>query len=239
MLRGLALIASGPVLALCAQDCAAPPDAVAQLKAYLSYESSVSFGAPGPRRFSFAPAGGDALFLQHGAPGSFRGAQRLVYVSRKGRPLLVAGCPSDTPWTKCAEDELRNVTHDPADPRDRPIGPACELSVTVPEWRPSADSDLKRALASEALQELFEFGYANPRAVYVRDFNVADPELDFYVVGAEGNESLQGCAFDAYRRPHCDWHGFGQSPVEKLKRQIMTRPYKLFPPEAPANRPGR
>jgi hypothetical protein len=99
----------------------------------------------------------------------------------------------------------------------------------VPAWHASPDNPLKRKLASEVLQELVHFGYRNPREVYVRDFNVADPELDFYVVDREGNGNIQGCHFDAEISPHCGWHLYGMSPTEAVKRDIMVQPYKLLP----------
>ena len=57
---------------------------------------------------------------------------------------------------------------------------------------PESGQPPKRRLASEVLQELSEFGYGNPRKVYVGDFNVADPELNFYIIDREGADSIQG-----------------------------------------------
>ena len=73
------------------------------------------------------------------------------------------------------------------------------------------------------------YGYSDPREVYVRDFNLSGPELDFYVIDQTGNGSVQGCSFDAKLRPHCAWHLYGMSPRGDIRREIMARPYKLFP----------
>lgn len=95
-------------------------------------------------------------------------------------------------------------------------------------WHPSPDSPLKRRLAAELLKEIMPPGL-NLKAVYVRDFNVDDPDLLFYYIDAAGHGSLQGCYFDASRQPHCGWHMFGQAPVERLRHSVMEMPYKLFP----------
>ncbi|HEY6328257.1 MAG TPA: hypothetical protein VI756_02895 [Blastocatellia bacterium] len=76
-----------------------------------------------------------------------------------------------------------------------------------------------------------EYGVVNPREVYVRDFNVSDPELAFYIVDREGKGNLQGCTFDADLDQHCAWHLFGMSPREKLRHDIMVHRYKPFPPD--------
>jgi hypothetical protein len=138
------LIALVPGFASGAPGCAPPTDALAKLKAYLSYESGVGFGRPGAKRFSFAAADGDALFLQHEVPQYYDETQRFIYFFRKGSPLLVAGCPANAQWMRCAERAFRDSIHEPANTPEPPAGPTCELSVTVPEWRPSPDSPFKR-----------------------------------------------------------------------------------------------
>jgi hypothetical protein len=236
MLNILLLIAIIQVFAYGAPDCTPPPDAVAKLRGYLSYMSREGLWSPGAKHFSLAEADGDALFLQHEVPQHFDETQRFVYAFRKGNRLLAAGCPADPEWTKCAEKDFRELIHEPASSLQGPVGAACDLTITVPAWRPSPDSPFKRSLASEVLQELMEYGAINPREVYVRDFNVADPELDFYIIDREGKDDLQGCTLDADLHPHCAWHLYGMSPLAKLKRGIMAQPYKLFPP---AGRPAR
>jgi hypothetical protein len=88
-------------------------------------------------------------------------------------------------------------------------------------WRPGPDSTFKRRLASEALKELMTYRVENPREVYVRNFNVADPELDF--VDRDGKDNLQGCSFDAGVHPDCAWHLYGMSSRDKLKRDVLAR----------------
>jgi len=216
----------------------APRDAVDALRAYLSYESSVGFGRPGPRRFSLAVAGYDVMFLQHDVQRRSSPTQRPVYVFRAGNPLFAAGCPADAEWPACSENGFRDAIHESVT-TSGVVELGCDISVTIGNWRPTPASERKRALASEVLQELFQFGYVNPKVVFVRDFNVSDPELNFYVVDAEGKDNLQGCSFTSNRRPHCVWHLYGQSPLAGLRQEIMARPYKLYPPEPTASHPGK
>jgi len=208
-------------------DCTPPADALIKLRAYLSYANR-SEGSPALRHFSFAQAGGDTLFLQREVPKYFDPSRPVVYGFRKGHNLMMGSCPKDPRWASCAEKELLEFIHQPTTTTPA-TGPVCELSVMVPAWHTSPDSALKRKLASEVLQELIQFGYRSPREVYVRDFNVADPELDFYIVDREGNGNIQGCHFDAEISPHCGWHLYGMSPTEAVKRDIMVQPYKLLP----------
>jgi hypothetical protein len=229
-IKGFVFIAFLPAAALCAQDCPVPPDALAGLRGYLSYESSMGAGRAGARVFSFAPFGEQGAFLQHDVPRGHDPATRLVYLFRPGHPLTATGCRADAQWTKCAEMALREAPDEPATVPGRTIGPSCDLSVMVPEWRPTPDDDrLKKATAAGLLQELISFGYRSPKSVTIRDFNLGDPEISFYVVDAEGHDTVQGCTFYSARRPYCAWHLYGQSPIEKLKREIMARPYKLYP----------
>jgi hypothetical protein len=69
-----------------------------------------------------------------------------------------------------------------------------------------------------------------PKAIYIRDFNLDDPEIEAHIVDDRDPPYFLGCWFDVARSPHCAWHMFGQSPPESLKRQIMERPYRLYPP---------
>jgi hypothetical protein len=40
-----------------------------------------------------------------------------------------------------------------------------------------------------------------------------------------GEVDFQGCSFDAKQSPHCSgWHLFGQTPLDSLKKRIMSRP---------------
>jgi len=132
---------------------------------------------------------------------------------------------------ECAQEALLGLTRGAAAAaRERTVKGSCDLLVTIPKWHPSPDSSLKRRLASEVLQELMNFGWERPKEVYVGDFNVHDPEMDFYIVDADGKENIQGCRFNAFRVTHCEWHMYGQSTLESVKREIMERPYRLVPP---------
>jgi hypothetical protein len=218
------------IVAYGASDCLPPPNALASLKDYLAYSADRRGDRPSVELFSFATADGDALFLQHEVPRYFDKTQRFVYVFREGHPLFQTSCPADPKWRECAEKSFRDLMPAAAgDDEARTAGSSCDLSVMIPKWHPSADSPLKRKLASEVLQELMRFGWEHPKEVYVRDFNIHDPDLDFYIIDAEGKENIQGCWFDASRLPHCQWHMYGQSPFESLKREIMDRPYRLVP----------
>jgi hypothetical protein len=212
-----------------ASKCAPPAGAVTKLKAYLSYESSVGAGNSGVESFSFAMAGKDALFLQNKPPQYYNEAQRPVYIFRKGSPLFASVCPIGALWATCAETRFRESVHEPTNTIER-LGPECDFEVIIPEWHSSPGSPFKKQVASEVLKELMEFGYVAPKEVFVRDFNVNDPELDFYIIDANGEQEVQGCTFDAYDLPHCRWHRFGQSSVPELKRRITARPYRLLPP---------
>lgn len=208
-----------------APDCATPAEAIARLEAYLSYQTGIGVGNPGIKKFSVTSYGGDTLFLQSELPRY--STEPLVYVFRNGRPLFVTSCPKDAEWATCAERRFHASTHQPAETARYPLTAVCDVSVTVEKWRPSPDTPAKRRIASDVLAELMKFRGTNPRAVYVRDFNLNDPELEFYIVDANGQREVQGCTFDAGRQPYCAWHLFGQSPVKKLKQEIMARPYRL------------
>jgi hypothetical protein len=239
MINMMILIALVPVLAYGAPNCTAPLDALAKVKSYISYESRAGLWGRGPEHFSFATSDGDALFLQQEVRPYYDKAQRFVYAFRQGNRLVVTGCPNNSQWTRCAEKQLREAIHKPADTPERLAGPVCDLSFTIPVWHPSPDGPLKRRLAASVLQELMEYGYVDPMEVYVRDFSVSDPELDFYIVDREGKSDLQRCTFDADIRPHCAWHLFGQSSTEELKRDIIALPYRLFPPSTPPDPPRK
>jgi hypothetical protein len=110
-----------------------------------------------------------------------------------------------------------------------PKAPTCELTLEVPAWKPSPEDDSKTKLASEILREIQGFGASEAKSIYIRDFNADDPEIEAYITNPDGQAEFLGCSFDAAKSPHCEWHGFGQAPLESLKREIMVRPYRLYP----------
>lgn len=193
------LFGLAPVLLYGASDCVAPVGAVSKLKAYLSYQNPHG----GVLRFSFAQIAGDSLFRRYGVPKYFDPAHPLIYTYREGVGVTVDSCPVDS-WMQCAEKRLEERAHarglsDNAAGQSPGAERACNLSITIPVWFPSPDGPLKRKVAAELLKEI------NPdddfRAVYVRDFNVEDPDVMFYYIDAEGTDSVQGCYFDASRQP--------------------------------------
>ncbi len=50
--------------------------------------------------------------------------------------------------------------------------------------------------AQQILQELRDFGYDDAKTIYIRDFNVNDPEIRAYVVTRSGQSDFQGCSFN-------------------------------------------
>jgi hypothetical protein len=232
MKRFCLLFGLAPVFLYGASDCVAPPATVSKLKAYLTYQNRMG----GVMRFSFTQIGADALFRRYGVPKYFDPAQPLVYTYQEGVGVTVDSCPVDS-WMQCGEKRLEERARaqrlsSQADGQRAGVGQSCDLSIAFPAWRPSPDSPLKRRAAAELLKEIMPPN-SDMKAVYVRDFNVDDPDLLFYYIDAEGRDSFQGCGFDVSRQPHCGRHMFGQTTVESLKQSVMARPYKLFPPAAP------
>jgi hypothetical protein len=105
----------------------------------------------------------------------------------------------------------------------------CEFTLHVPRWEPSPDSAEKRRLAAELLAEFQGFGYGDAKRIVIRDFNLEDPEITA-LISLQAGEEFQGCRFSREKSPHCEWHLFGQAPLSSLRRQVMSRPYRLFPP---------
>jgi hypothetical protein len=109
--------------------------------------------------------------------------------------------------------------------------PACELILEVPAWRSSADDSKKRKLAADVLKELQQFGYAEAKVIYIRDFNIDDPDIWAYIIAQDGSPDFRGCSFDAKQVPHCQgWHRLGQTSLDWLRQKIMSEPYRLYPP---------
>ena len=164
-----------------------------------------------------------------------------VFIYQGALRLLGINCPSGPTWVNCVAEWVQNPHKDegkvvygnepptyttPA-PKERP----CEFTLEVPVWKPSPDNELKRKLAAEILQEIQAFwGTSGTKAIYIRDFNVDDPEIEAYIINTTEEPAFLGCRFDAAKSPHCEWHGFGQAPVAALRRDIMSRRYRLYPP---------
>lgn len=226
----ISLVLSVLIPSIAFGSCPVPKMALEKLRAYLSYESSFPSGVRGELSFDFALAGREALFLQHRVPPHFDTSARPVYVYMEGVPLLATSCQSNSDWTLCAQQMFRDYAHNEAvEQQILPIKQTCTLPVTVPKWHPSPNGTQKRKLAMELLQEVEQFGYSSPEQVYMRDFNIDDPELEFYIVDPAREQAVQGCTFDSQVIPHCKWHSFGQASIGLIKKQIMARSYRLFP----------
>ena len=68
------------------------------------------------------------------------------------------------------------------------------------------------------------------KAIYMRDFNLNDPNIDIYLLSDKGEAEFQGCDFDPSKKPVCGWHMYGMAPRESLLQNVMDVPYRLFPP---------
>ena len=203
--------------------CAPPEAAVAQLRAYFAYQNSFFRNRSVQQRFSVLRIG-DQVFFRHNNPPPYTDPSLSpIYIYRPGHRIDTNNCPTGPGWVNCVADLARNP--------GRPDGPACEFTLEVPAWKPSPDNELKQKLASEILQEIQAFGGSSgTKAIYIRDFNVDDPEIEAYIINTTAEPEFLGCSLDAAKSPHCEWHGFGQAPVASLRRQIMSRPYRLYPP---------
>jgi hypothetical protein len=224
--------------ALGASECTPPPAAVAELKAYLSYVNGLESARSVSEPFTVLNVDGRTFFRLDAPPPGYVPDQRPVYVYDPPRRMPNSlTCPADATWVNCVGDWLAApasplIVSGDEKPRFRgeaPKEPTCEFTLDVPAWEPSPDNQQKRKLAAELLQELRDSN-SGAEAIYVRDFNTQDPDIWAYVINGDGSPAVQGCFLDPTRVPHCQWHRFGQSPLDWLKQQIMQMPYRLYPP---------
>ena len=206
-----------PLSVYCAQ-CTPGQSALARLKGYLSYESTVGSIAPGPNKFGYARTNNKDLFLQYAQSHYVSGSTRRVYVLAEGKPVFPTSCSAGSDWTRCGVQSFESFY------AERDTGPStsersCELVIPIPKWRPSPNSAIKRKLASEVLQELISFGYTDAKQIYARDFNIHDPELDFLIIDANGHEAVQGCDFNADTTPHCACTSTGRRRSTSSRRR--------------------
>ncbi len=214
------------VSALSVGQCEPPASELIPLEAYLRYLNGLGANREYTRHFSVIHIGGATALRDDDNEPPFDPALRLVYVLPKSSGLNQISCPA-AEFENCVRDSL----HLPAvqEPPSKTQEP-CRMTVRVQRWSPSPNDERKKLLAAELLKELEDFGYSRPRFVYVRDFNLDDPEIDFYVVTASGMRVSQGCDFVQRALPHCGWHLYGQSPLAALRKMVVTRPYRLYPP---------
>lgn len=224
-----------------APDCVPPPAVAARLTAILRYENGLGQNEPHSERFSLLKIGGLTYLLQSTVPENYDPSVRPVWVF-DDNVSSVAGpetsCPPDQSWPECAvhwrghqglsAPALRSggASSHPSTAADSRV---CGFTLKVPRWDPSPDSPEKRRIAAELVVEFQEFGYTNAERIVVRDFNLEDPDITAWITSPRGEERLQGCTFVRGRSPHCAWHLFGQSPLESLRGQIMSKPYQIYP----------
>ncbi|MBZ5586751.1 MAG: hypothetical protein LAQ30_32105 [Acidobacteriia bacterium] len=131
-------------------------------------------------------------------------------------------CPIEKDWRMCTAgsagaEYATNVVQ------------ACTAQIdlrTIPAWVPSPDDQQKRQVAAQLRREI-EAEWPNAQEIVVRDFNLQDPQITFYVKTPEG-EYFQGCAFHAKREPPCEgWHLFGQALISSIRKWIFEKPYRL------------
>ena len=223
----------------CAAQCTAPETARAELDAYLAWENGLRSNLKHTVPFSVLEIGRCTFFRANKLPKYFDPALRPAYLFVPGQPVLTPSSPAGDAWVSWAAEFLRDpgnfpLLRSPQCAGEVPKQP-CDLTVEVGPWKPSPDGPEKRKVAGEILKELRAYGYTEVKEAYVRDFNLHDPDIWFYIVQPRGETALEGCRFELDRSPHCAWHLFGQSPDDSLKRVIMARPYRLYPP--PIGRP--
>jgi hypothetical protein len=231
----------------CASRCAPPEAVVAKLRAYYTYMNGLDHNKPTAESFTVLMMG-NRTFLRANNLGPYSDPTILaVHIFEGSQELPGLTCPAGPMWVNCVADWVLNPHKDegkvvygnqppPRYTAPAPKEPTCEYVLDVPQWKPSPDDEVKARRATEIFRELQDFGYSDSKEIHIRDFNLNDPEIEAYIVERDGTREFQGCTFDAARFPHCcEWHGFGQSPVDLLRREIMARPYRLYP--APVGRP--
>lgn len=220
-----------------AEDCTLPEAAKSCLKTYLAYLNGLGNNKARSEVFTGLKIGDHVFFRLMHPPAGYAPGYTEVYIYVPQRRLDVISCPANATWVNCVADWVRNPQGGIVSGSEKghstaaaPNVSTCEFTLQVPAWKPSAEDERKKKLAAEILQELRDFNYNDARAVYIRDFNLDDPDIWIYVITREGSPAFQGCSFDPMRSPHCGWHLFGQSPLDSLKQQIAERPYRLYPP---------
>lgn len=227
-----------------APECAPPDAALKKLRAELTFENGLGSNGTRVRTFTMLSVG-NTVFLRHDNPGR-RSDPSLwaVEVWRGSQSIDGINCPStDEEFRKCVarwiirdqsgkkdEGSLFTKPPEPATDINPAEGPACTFTLEVSEWQPSPDSPQKRNRAAAVRQEvLTRLAPAKPKVVYIRDFNLDDPDIHVYIEHKDGEREVQGCGFDSSKAPHCVWHGFGTVTLESVRDEILAKPYKLYP----------
>ncbi|MCW5983577.1 MAG: hypothetical protein KIT09_36135 [Bryobacteraceae bacterium] len=223
-----------------ASGCDIPDQATASLKALFTYSNGRRENKPKEERFS-AFWFRNRLFLRHNTPSPNTDTNLYpVFVYDAAGVNHALNCPSDATWVGCVVNwtdnppRVERVVRGEEEPR-RPIASkekehTCEFTLQIPAWAPSPDDERKRKIAGEILDEIRTYSRKEPSEVYVRDFNLNDPDILIYIIDSPTDDWLLGCTFTAKETPHCRWHMFGQSPRDVLRDDVMRRPYRLYPP---------
>src|SRR5437016_13969819 len=93
-------------------------------------------------------------------------------------------CPTRPTWVNCVAGMAQGL--------GQVRGPACEFTLDVPVWHPSPDDAAKKGVAGEIFQEVQGFGGPDAKAIYIRDFNLNDPEIEIYVIHTNGEPEFLG-----------------------------------------------
>ncbi len=228
------LVAMGTIVGIAhAAECTPPVALVGKLKAELTYENGLSRNQPYQERFTMATVQ-DRVFLRRDTvPGT-------VSTLDERDQLTGFNCPADSTWVDCAAYEAEHANGFPSKispgdgkPPYPPLTtavPVCQFVLNIPPWRPSPESADKSRIAAELLKEFQDFPYSDAKSIYIRNFNLEDPDITAMIRTSTGQTEFQGCRFDRTRTPHCSWHLFGQAPLAALRRVVLERRYRLFPP---------
>lgn len=226
----------------CAGACLPPAPALEKLKAYLVYENGLGKNDPKVDSFNMLPMGDWLFFRLETSPTGDAAERTPVYAYRPSAGIDTFSCrPHD--WQNCVREYARSAEGREA-VQERSSAQTtvqtCQFTLSVPPWMPSPDDAAKRKVAAEILGEVRKsLAVSRPKTIWLRDFNLDDPEIWMYITTSRYS-TPQGCSFDRARIPHCNWHMFGQTPEDWLRRQIMTRAYRLFPlPFGPAGAPAQ
>jgi len=216
----------------CAGACLPPAPALDKLKAYLVYQNGLGKNEPRLDTFNVLPMGDWLFFQLETAPTGDAAERTPVYAYRPKAEIVMLSCrPQD--WQNCVREYARSAEGREA-VRERSSAQTtvqtCQFTLSVPPWMPSPDNAAKRKVAAEILGEIRKYlAVRHPKTIWLRDFSLDDPDIWMYIT-TSAYSGLQGCSFDRARIPHCNWHLFGQTPQDWLRKQIMARPYRLYPP---------
>ena len=96
---------------------------------------------------------------------------------------------------------------------------------------PKPDSGAPAPVDGRALRAIIEpREHGELRAVYIRDFNLNDPEVHVYFEDSKEKWVIR-YGFDSTTKPHMTvGGGYGTVTLESVRDWIMEQPYRLYPP---------